>query len=42
MKGNLNPYYRYRIENYRLFYLIDNNKLLVAAVDLKRRQSAYD
>jgi len=41
MKGNLNPYYRYRIENYRLFYLIDN-KLLVAAVDLKRRKSAYD
>ncbi len=42
LKGNLNPYYRYRIGNYRLFYLIDNNKLLVAAVDLKHRQSAYD
>ena len=41
LKGDLSLYYRYRIGSYRLFYLIDNSKLVVAVVDLKQRQSAY-
>ncbi len=42
LKGNLEGYYRYRIGNYRLFYLIDNEKVLVAIVDFQHRQDAYN
>ena len=41
LKGDLEGYYRYRIGNYRLFYLIENEKVLVVIVDLKHRQKAY-
>jgi mRNA interferase RelE/StbE len=42
LKDNLEGYYRYRIGNYRLFYLIENDKLIVVVVDFKHRQQAYD
>ncbi len=42
LKGKLEGYYRYRIGNYRLFYLIKDEKLIVAVVDFKYRQQAYD
>ena len=42
LKGEFEGYYRYRIGNYRLFYLIENEKVLVAIVDFKHRQNAYD
>ena len=42
LKGEFQGYYRYRIGNYRLFYLIDNDKVIVAIVDLKHRQEAYN
>jgi len=41
LKGNLEGYYRYRIGSYRLFYLIDNERVLVAIVDFQHRQKAY-
>lgn len=41
LKGDLEPYYRYRIGNYRLFYLIEEEKVLVAVVALRHRQGAY-
>jgi len=41
LKGEFEGYYRYRIGNYRLFYLIDNEQVLVVIVDLKHRQNAY-
>jgi len=41
LKGKLDGYYRYRIGNYRLFYLIENEKVIVVIVDLKHRQNAY-
>jgi mRNA interferase RelE/StbE len=41
LKGKLTPYYRFRIGDYRLFYLIEADKVLVAVVDLKHRQGAY-
>lgn len=41
LKGGLAPYYRFRIGNYRLFYLIEKEKVLVVVVDLKHRQNAY-
>ena len=42
LKDNLEGYYRYRIGNYRLFYLIEDDKLIIAVVDFKHRQQAYD
>ncbi len=41
LKGDLDGYYRYRIGDYRLFYLIEEQKILVVIVDMKHRQSAY-
>jgi len=40
LKDNLEGYYRYRVGNYRLFYLIEDNKLIIAIVDYKHRQDA--
>ena len=42
LKGEFEGYYRYRIGNYRLFYLIENDKVLIIVTDLKHRQNAYD
>ena len=42
LKDNFEGYYRYRIGNYRLFYLVEGDKLIVAIVDLRHRQQAYD
>ena len=39
--GELEGYYRYRIGNYRLFYLIEQEKVLVLVVSIKHRQGAY-
>ena len=41
LKGDFEGYYRYRVGSYRLFYLIENEKILVVIVDLKHRQGAY-
>ncbi|MCP3876100.1 MAG: type II toxin-antitoxin system RelE/ParE family toxin [Desulfobacteraceae bacterium] len=41
LKGNFERYYRYRIGSYRLFYLIENEKVLVVIVDLKHRKNSY-
>lgn len=42
LKGEFEGYYRYRIGDYRLFYLIENEKVIVVVVDLRHRQNAYD
>lgn len=42
LKGEFEGYYRYRIGNYRLFYLVENEQIVVVVVDLKHRQNAYD
>ena len=41
LTGGFEGYYRYRIGSYRLFYLIENEKVLVVIIDLKHRQNAY-
>ncbi|MCD4723034.1 MAG: type II toxin-antitoxin system RelE/ParE family toxin [Desulfobacula sp.] len=41
LKGAFEGYYRYRVGSYRLFYLIENEKILVVIIDLKHRQNAY-
>jgi len=42
LKGEFEDYYRYRIGNYRLFYLIEDEKVLVIVTDFKHRQNSYD
>jgi mRNA interferase RelE/StbE len=41
LKGDLQGYYRYRIGDYRLFYLIDKDKILVVITKLQHRQGLY-
>ena len=42
LKGRFEGYYRYRVGNYRLFYLIEEEKVLVVVTDFRHRQSSYD
>ena len=42
LKDDFEGYYRYRIGNYRLFYLVEGDKLIVVIVDVRHRQRAYD
>ncbi len=42
LKGEFEGYYRYRVGNYRLFYLIEDEKVLVVVADFRHRQSAYE
>jgi len=42
LKGELEGYYRYRLGDYRLFYIIKNEKVIVVITNLKHRQSAYE
>lgn len=41
LKGDLEGYYRFRLGDYRLFYLIEEEKVIVLIVDFKHRQNAY-
>lgn len=41
LKGEFEGYYRYRLGDYRLFYLIDDGKVVVVIVDFRHRQNAY-
>lgn len=41
LKGEFEGYYRYRLGDYRLFYLIDDGKVIVVVVDIRYRQNAY-
>lgn len=41
LKGELSDFYRYRVGDYRLFYTIEEDDVIVVVVDLKSRQSAY-
>ena len=42
LKGDLSKYYRYRIGNYRLFYEIDQDKIMIFIVDIADRKNAYN
>ena len=41
LKGSFEGYYRYRLGSYRLFYLIENQQVLVVIIDLNNRKEAY-
>jgi mRNA interferase RelE/StbE len=42
LKGEFDGYYRYRIGDYRLFYLVEEEKVLVLVVDVRHRQGVYE
>jgi mRNA interferase RelE/StbE len=42
LKGEFDGVYRYRVGNYRLFYVIENDKVLVIVTSISHKQSAYD
>lgn len=41
LKGEFNEFYRYRIAEYRLFYTVEESKVLVVVADLRPRKDAY-
>jgi mRNA interferase RelE/StbE len=41
LKGSLDSFYRYRIGDYRLFYKIDSDKVIVFIIMIKHRKDAY-
>lgn len=42
LKGEFEGVYRYRIGNYRLFYMIEEDKVIVIVTTIVHRQNAYD
>ncbi len=42
LEGELEGVYRYRIGNYRVFYVIENEKVLVVMTSVSHRQGAYE
>jgi mRNA interferase RelE/StbE len=41
LKGELSDYYRYRIGDYRLFYKIEEKKIIIFILDIRHRKDAY-
>jgi len=41
LKGKYESVYRYRLGNYRLFYVVDNDKVIVIITTISHRQNAY-
>ena len=41
LKGDFDSIYRYRIGNYRLFYTINKDKILIFILDIDTRQNSY-
>jgi len=41
LKGELEGVYRYRIGSYRLFYIVEDDKVLVIVTSISHRQGAY-
>lgn len=41
LKGNYSDYYRYRLGDYRLFYKVDAEKIIIFIIDIRNRKKAY-
>jgi mRNA interferase RelE/StbE len=41
LKGDYSDFYRYRVGDYRLFYTIEEESVIVVVADLRSRQNAY-
>ncbi len=39
--GDLSPYYRYRVGDYRVLYEIIDNELIIVVVKIKHRKNVY-
>ncbi len=39
--GDLSPYYRYRVGDYRVLYEVIDSKLLIVVVKIKHRKNIY-
>ncbi|MFI3115022.1 MAG: type II toxin-antitoxin system RelE/ParE family toxin [Clostridia bacterium] len=42
LKSNLSGFWRYRIGDYRLICLIEDNKLIITALNIGHRRDIYD
>lgn len=41
LKGEFSGLYRYRLGKFRLFYEIDNDKIIIFIIDIEDRKDAY-
>ena len=41
LKGEFEGIYRYRIGNFRLFYTIDSEKIIVFIINIEKRKDSY-
>ena len=41
LKGKFKELYRYRIGDFRLFYAIDSDKIIIIVVDIEKRKDSY-
>ena len=41
LKGEFENVYRYRIGDFRLFYLIEDKKILVVMIDIEKRKESF-
>lgn len=42
LKGNLNDFWRYRVGNYRILTIINDDEIIINVVKIAHRQSVYD
>ena len=41
LKGEYEGIYRYRIGNFRLFYTVESDKVIVFIIDIEKRKDSY-
>jgi len=41
LKGDFSGYYRYRIGKYRLFYTVDQDRIIVFIINIQHRKESY-
>ncbi len=42
LKGKYSEFYRFRIRDYRLFYTIDDESIIIFIITIKHRKNAYE
>ena len=42
LKGRYSEFYRFRIRDYRLFYTIDDENIIIFIITIKHRKNAYE
>lgn len=41
LKGEFSDLYKYRIGNYRLFYIVQDKELLLILIDIEQKKNSY-